>query len=106
MTKILIVLLCTTILATSSVKSSIHHKYEAVTTVRKQKPENTQEITRYIVNQWRRKYKRHQVAGTHCFKPQFFVQKLNLHFSEFDFNFQFHEEYFFQIYENYDFYVH
>ena len=69
MTKILIVLLCTTILATSSVKSSIHHKYEAVTTVRKQKPENTQEITRYIVNQWRRKNKRHQVAGTHCFKP-------------------------------------
>ena len=60
MTKILIVLLCTTILATSSVKSSIH-KYEAVVAVRKQ-PKNTRELTHFIVNQWR-KNEKNQVSG-------------------------------------------
>ena len=68
MTKILIVLLCTTILAISSVKSSIH-KYEAVVAVRKQ-PKNTRELTHFIVNQWR-KNEKNQVSGkkkkTICF---------------------------------------
>ena len=78
MTKILIVLLCTTILATSSVKSSIH-KYEAVVAVRKQ-PKNTRELTHFIVNQWR-KNKRNQVTGNGVSSLSFSRFKSRKHYS-------------------------